>query len=304
MSTPNLYWPIYQNLEREFNDLMFDIHIDDNQLNVYSSKISDLILRASIEIESISKELYKLNGGTKTENIKYDEDAIKHLNDLWKLEKKIVIVGSSNAFLSDSKRILKPFEKNENRTGTQRLTYSWNNAYQNIKHDRANSLEFGSIKYLFDSLAALFALNIYFKNQEFLNLTGFQIEDNFDKTMSSIIFSIKLHVNNNLVDNYNKNDDFEECIYLTNFEEQTYKNLSETFDEMNDKININIRNFVINNSLNIGEVEEYFEGKLPEYSEASKLEEVRVQTIRLFVNKMTEQTKALKTNIVLNKNQF
>jgi hypothetical protein len=74
----NIYWPVYKNIESEFNNLMFNIHIDDNQLNVYSSKITDLILRSSAEIESLSKELYKLNGGTKSiEKIKYDDDAIK-----------------------------------------------------------------------------------------------------------------------------------------------------------------------------------------------------------------------------------
>jgi len=90
----NIFWPVYKNLENEFNNLMFNIHIDDDQLNVYSSKISDLILRAATEIESLAKELYKLNGGTKTDRIKYDEDAIKHLNQIWSLEKKVVIISS------------------------------------------------------------------------------------------------------------------------------------------------------------------------------------------------------------------
>ena len=62
----NIYWPVYKNLEAELVHLSYNIHIDDNQLDVYSVKISDLILRASAEIESISKELYINNGGTKT----------------------------------------------------------------------------------------------------------------------------------------------------------------------------------------------------------------------------------------------
>ena len=76
----NFYWPIFKNLENEFSKLMYDIHIDDEQLNVYSSKISDLILRSAIEIESISKELYYSNGGTECGNIRYDDVAIKYLN--------------------------------------------------------------------------------------------------------------------------------------------------------------------------------------------------------------------------------
>jgi hypothetical protein len=84
----NIYWPIYMNIEKEFNELMFCIHIDDKQVDVYSSKISDLIFRASTEIESLAKELYKNNNGQKLSNIKYDKDALCFLNSLWDLESK------------------------------------------------------------------------------------------------------------------------------------------------------------------------------------------------------------------------
>lgn len=62
----NIFWPVYKNLEAEFLKLMYYIHIDDSQLNVYSSKIAELLLRTVVEIESISKKLYSENGGTKT----------------------------------------------------------------------------------------------------------------------------------------------------------------------------------------------------------------------------------------------
>jgi len=55
----NVYWPVYSNLEKGVDELAFAIHIDDAQLGVYSSRITDLILRAAAEIESLSKELYK-----------------------------------------------------------------------------------------------------------------------------------------------------------------------------------------------------------------------------------------------------
>ncbi len=59
----NIYWPIYKNLESEVQKLSYSIHINDEQQKVYSSNISDIILRAATEIESISKELYITNGG-------------------------------------------------------------------------------------------------------------------------------------------------------------------------------------------------------------------------------------------------
>ncbi|MFE3872195.1 hypothetical protein ACFX5F_13280 [Flavobacterium sp. ZS1P70] len=210
----NIYWPVFKNLERQFVDLMFDIHIDDNQINVYSLKISDLILRAAIEIESISKDLYLINDGTKTQQIKYDEDAIKHLNQLWLLEKKVIIISSPNCYLTN--RVIYPFVKNEKRTGTERLTYKWNNSYQNLKHDRGNSLNFANVKCLFEIMAALFTLNIYFKNEVFNFDVSSQGID-FPINLGSEIFSINLHgwFGYTGVYEYVKRNDFDECIYLT-----------------------------------------------------------------------------------------
>ncbi len=59
---------------------------------------------------------------------------------------------------------MNPFQKTVNRTGTEKITYLWNNAYQNLKHDRANSLSHGNVEALFEILAALFILNLYFSN--------------------------------------------------------------------------------------------------------------------------------------------
>lgn len=219
----NIYWPVYKNIERQFSELMFDIHVDDNQLDVYSLKISDLILRAAVEIESISKDLYILNSDNPTPQIKYDE-AIKHLNQLWNLEKKAIIISSTNCFLT--KRIIYPFVKSEQRTGSQRMTFGWNNSYQNLKHDRAKSLKFASLKYLFEIMAALYTLNIYFKDERF-DLGRDSKATTFPNNLGSDIFSISLHkwfkYDSNWV--YGKKEDYDECIYLT---KMTDKSIAES----------------------------------------------------------------------------
>lgn len=218
----NIYWPVYKNLEFETLDLTYNIHIDDNQLNVYSSKISDLILRSAIEIESLSKELYFLNGGKDKKNIKFDDDAIKYLNNLWILEKKKIIISSINCFQTD--KILTPFEKKEQKQNGK-LTYSWNNSYQNLKHDRAKSLNFGSIKYLFEIMSALFILNLYHKN-ETIELRNGNWDSNLPSTMGSKLFSIKVHTWSSYDSEmqYRKNEDFDECIYLTKYTDETIAN--------------------------------------------------------------------------------
>jgi len=63
MNTPNLFWPVYKNLEKELLTLSHYVHISDDQANVYSMHIAELIIRCAVEIESISKELYSLLGG-------------------------------------------------------------------------------------------------------------------------------------------------------------------------------------------------------------------------------------------------
>lgn len=218
----NLYWPVYQNLERAVDELSFSIHIDDAQLGVYSSQITDLILRAAAEVESISKDLYKANGGPKTGELRYDDDAIKHLNNLWLLDHKVVLISSPNCF--QSSRILLPFVKNETRTNSSKQTYSWNNAYQNLKHDRANSMAFGSIKYLFDIMAALYLLNVYYRDEIFeigTDTSG----TNFDVGVGSHLFSV--HVSRYpmhtgpLLSTYVKQADFDQATYFINWSVET-----------------------------------------------------------------------------------
>ena len=80
----NLYWPIYKNLEQKLLELSEFIHFSDDQENVYSLSISNLLIRTAVEIESLAKELYKLTGGNmtpvdesgKSRTLYFDQDCI------------------------------------------------------------------------------------------------------------------------------------------------------------------------------------------------------------------------------------
>jgi hypothetical protein len=303
----NIYWPIFKNIESEFNNLMFNIHIDDNQLNVYSSKISDLILRASTEIESLSKELYKIYGGTKTINIKYDEDALTYLNDIWRLQEKKVILSSYNCFTTN--KIIEPFKKSEVRTGSSRLTYSWNNSYQNLKHDRANSLNFGSVKYLIDVTAALYVLNIYYKKDVF-DLNENANGSNFDNSLGSSIFSVMLHVNQGISvgKDYSKNQDFNECVYLLKPTDNTRDKVQAALKKMNEMTNERNKENLINEILkriqpmNISSQEEIHE-KLKEVAEKIKSDNM-IQVAKENRNLLIDSFKTLRYEAILNTNQY
>jgi hypothetical protein len=217
----NIYWPTFKNLENEFSRLMYDIHIDDEQLKVYSSKISDLILRAAVEIESIAKEIYFREFSTAKTRIRYD-DAIDSLCKTWLLNKKPVQISSVNCFLSQT--TLYPFVKSENRTGTEKKTYSWNNAYQNIKHDRAGGMKYGNLKSLFEIMAALYILNLYFANRNY-PLRDDSAGRSLSSSFGSDIFSVKVyygatHDNSGVV---GKDETFNESVYFIEYDEETQR---------------------------------------------------------------------------------
>lgn len=168
----NLYWSIYKNLEKEVLGFADMIHFDDNQLSVYSVRITDLLIRCAVEIEAISKELYEQTGGNmepldvngKTRSLFFDTDCLDLLENKWVLSKKQAIISNINSYFeNDTNRIFTPLN-NANKRGK----CDWKKAYQDVKHNRAMNLEKGNIKNLIRILSALYILNIYYKNESFI----------------------------------------------------------------------------------------------------------------------------------------
>lgn len=128
-------------------------------------KIAELLIRAAVEIESLAKELYFANGGDKVNdsNLYFDTDCMDYLIRIWSLDKKVVIVSSPILFLSaDENRILTPLYKTNKRGSS---SASWCKAYQAVKHNRVKDLKQGSIKNLLLALAALYILNLYYRDE-------------------------------------------------------------------------------------------------------------------------------------------
>jgi hypothetical protein len=232
----NFYWTVYKNLEKELTDLSNLIHIDDEQLGIYSIKIAELLLRTSVEIESISKTLYYQNGGTKPDDINlfFDTDCLDLLESKFLLSKKQVQVSATNFYFTlPENQILTPLKK-ANKRGTS--SSDWQKAYQAIKHNRVKSLSKGNLKHLIRALSALYILNLY------LNDNVYQLDKdssgvNFDSNVGSSIFSIKLHINQTISVNqdYSKNKDFDECVYLLKATEDTRNAVQQKLKELNEK---------------------------------------------------------------------
>ncbi len=204
----NLYWPVYKNLEHEILALADVIHICDDdakvkytcdaisdnnvtgkeieitikqpQMSVYSVRISDLLFRVCTEIESLIKDLYR-------EERKDDPDspgkAIIELEHLFLLSKKMINVVAPTFYLQRTEnKTFAPFGYSSHDSN------DYYSAYNALKHDRVKNINKASIHILMRAMAALYILNIYYRNQKFLVKNDKEIWE-FDKSFGSSLFS-------------------------------------------------------------------------------------------------------------------
>ena len=200
----NIYWCIYQNLEKELIDLSYQIYFDDKQLEVYSLKIAELLIRTSVEIESLAKELYFYNGGNKEDNNKlfFDKDCLRYLEEKWRLGEKKLILSNDNFHFTEKENIcFTPLKDAHKKGGTE-----WLSSYQAIKHNRRKSMDKAKLRNLIEAVAALYILNLYYKNEDIIfndiNRLGCK-----EYKFNSSIFSI-------IVRELDSIEDDVDCIYI------------------------------------------------------------------------------------------
>jgi hypothetical protein len=239
MENLNLYWPVYKNLENEVLKLANILHFTDDQLKVYSIHIADLIVRASIEIEAISKELYVQLGGDmliedengNKKDIYFDTDCIKLLNEKWKICQKEIVVSASNFYFTKNEiRKIKPLHKADKRGSSGS---SWKKAYQGVKHDRKNELKKATIENLLYAMGALYILNIYFKNEKIDVGRVYLNDKEFDNRVGSEMFSVSYYnatgfsFSENLDDSciVLGNQDLDKSVYIVKYDDSSFKQL-------------------------------------------------------------------------------
>lgn len=264
MNTINLFWPVYKNLEKEFLQLADYIHFSDDQTKVYSMYIGDLIIRCSIEIEAISKELYFNLGGNPVpvdddgnkRDLYFDTDCLDLLENQWILSKKQLIVSASTFyFTDDTNRILVPLHK-ANKRGTSGS--KWKQAYQAVKHDRKNSLKMASIENLLHAMGALFILNLYYKNETFSIGRVYRSNNEFDNRVGSDVFSVFTYSATGLTMSpcmddsciYEQPDNnLDKSIYIIKYDDESFKEMYES--------NLKDSEITLNNFKNSPEIEKF-----------------------------------------------
>ena len=241
------FWNAYKRLEKEVLALSEDIHFSDDQINVYSSKIGDLLVRTVVEIESLSKVLFFANGGKEHESkdLYYDTDCLKLLEDKWLLSKKTIYVSSPYFYFTrQSNTVLKPLGKAFKR-GTSSSV--WQRAYQAVKHDRINNLKKGNVGNLIEALGALFILNIYFREAKFETVID-KDASNVDWGLGSDIFAVKVSHESDGASNdkiYERKPDYDECVYLVKHTDETALAYMKVMQDVQKKIGEQLSNDVM-----------------------------------------------------------
>lgn len=195
------------------------------------------------------------NGGTKEEGneLYFDTDCMNHLVNIWNIDKRVVIVSSPVLFLEkEENRILTPLYKT-NKRGTS--SADWCKAYQAVKHNRVKNLQKGNIKNLMRALAALYILNLYYRDEKVSFIIPGK-EPLQDLSFGSQIFSVMRSTNISRVcadGSYPKGEEFEKHIYVAVPDDLKYKELVELIHKENDETQLNLIQ-KLESQIKIGEV--------------------------------------------------
>lgn len=249
MKKADLFWQTYLNLENDFKDLSKYIFITDVktvvnqsgnsfeqpyefQLETFSPYISDLLVQCCVQIESVSKELYFDIGGTKQRgdaSLLFDEDCLKEIDKKWKAhEKTVLVVAPFFNLTKDTNKILHPLKEAHKRSGTY-----WEKAYQAVKHDRYTFLNKGNVRALLHAMAALFLLNIYYRNEKWF--VKYRDIGKIDMSFGSSIFAIKHPTTNQLW--YGNQPVHNDSPYIVQYKDEDYQEIKEIQDKEQEAIN-------------------------------------------------------------------
>ena len=148
MDNSDLHWLTFRDIENEVIDLSRYVYFCDKHLNVYSSKIADLVMYTCVEIEAVINSTVKKNPSLLDSSI---GGVISNIDSSWTVSKKMLRInckkfGLGNILNSEIKPLsYAAHSKND--------FYS---SYCSIKHNKAKNLTKGNINTLVRALAALY----------------------------------------------------------------------------------------------------------------------------------------------------
>jgi len=247
MKKSDIFWQTYLNLEKEVIEVSKYIFVTDeitkiengvekqcsckSQLESFSPHIADLLVRTCVQIEAISKELYHDIGGTKprgSNTIFFDEDCLKEIDIKWETHnKKVLVVAPHFNLTKEENRVLRPLKEAHKRQGTY-----WERCYQAVKHDRCLSMPMGNVKALIHAIAALYLLNVYYRNDSWM--VKYQDLGKQDYSLGSVLFAVKPPVADQLWEGNHPRRS--ESPFVVTYQENVYKQIDEIRQKEIDEI--------------------------------------------------------------------
>lgn len=235
MNKSDIFWQTYLNLEKEAIEVSKFVFITDEviknangavvtencytQLDTFSPYIADLLVRTCVQIEAISKELYFDNNGEKPRgdnSILFDEDCLKLVDRIYSTHSKSVLVVAPFFNLTkDEHKILKPLKE------AHRRHEYWEKAYQAVKHDRYSCLYKGNIRAFIQALAALYLLNIYYRNEKWT--VRYDEITKRDYSMGSSLFAVNPPVSDGLWEG--NNEKLSDSPFVVRYQDSVYQNI-------------------------------------------------------------------------------
>ncbi len=169
---------------RDLNTLYDYIEPSDDNLNVYSHRIYELLLRTATEFESNCKGILKANRYPKPEN----EWCVK---DYFKISKAARLNEYCLTFERwATSREFKPFKE---WNPSNRETLSWYEAYNEVKHDRFGNFRKAKLEHLMNALAGLICIMHaqYGEGMSHLGFSEFGTTDINEGIVVTPIFTIR-----------------------------------------------------------------------------------------------------------------
>lgn len=140
--------------------------------------------------------------------------------------------------LSDESNILTPLHKAHKRGSSA----DWSRNYQAVKHNRKKCLKNGNIKSFIKALAALYLLNVYYRNYS-QSIGEDKNGATFDNRLGSNVFSVLVHSYKgsgyNFISHqhhFNKLPDFEKYVYLIKPTDETQSESDKLFSNIADEL--------------------------------------------------------------------
>ena len=197
------YWVVYKDIEQEFLTCLKYVFYDKKQQDVYSIKFAELILRTAMEIESISKELYYMLGGTKEvynkkgdkRDLLFDTDCIKLINKKIRICEKQICINHNVSHIKKDFIKITPLiycDKRNTKVAVNKNESQWKKAYQSLKHDRINSMHFATLNNALYAIGALYVLNIYYEFHNLDTIDTYEYEGQYEYTFDSYLFFVEM----------------------------------------------------------------------------------------------------------------